>query len=175
VSDDPAPIEPSMKVATLLQDYPELEETLIEIAPPFRKLRNPLLRRSVAKVTSLRQAAAVAQIDLSDLVQQLRAAAGQPELPAAIASDRAAEPAPAPSWFLGSRIVAQVDAIENSEEISVLRVLEEARKLKSGEMVELRTDFLPAPLIDLIDGKGFRVWWRSESRDEFRTYVAPPG
>jgi hypothetical protein len=173
VSDRPAPIEPSMKVATLLQDYPELEETLIEIAPPFRKLRNPVLRRSVAKVTSLRQAAAVAQIDVSDLVQQLRAAAGQPELPAAISSDRSAEPVPAPSWFADSRIVAQVDAIENTEEMSVLRVLEEARRLQSGEMVELCTDFLPAPLIDLIRGKGFRVWWRSENRDEFRTYVAP--
>lgn len=175
MSDRPAPIEPSMKVATLLQDYPELEETLIEIAPPFRKLRNPVLRRSVAKITSLRQAAAVAQIDVSELVQQLRAAAGQPELPVTIGSDRAAEPGPAPSWFTDSRIVAQVDAVENPEQMSVLQVLEEARRLKPGEMVELYTDFLPAPLIDLIRGKGFRVWWRSESRDEFRTYVAPPG
>jgi hypothetical protein len=81
VSHHRAPIEPLMKVATLLQDYPELEEALIEIAPPFRKLRNPVLRRSVAKVTSLRQAAAVAQIDVSDLVRSCERQPGSPNSP----------------------------------------------------------------------------------------------
>ncbi|MHC4830644.1 MAG: DUF1858 domain-containing protein [Planctomycetota bacterium] len=43
------PITPETKVAQLLQHYPELEETLIAMAPAFKKLRNPVLRRSVAK------------------------------------------------------------------------------------------------------------------------------
>ena len=32
------------KVAVLLDAYPELEGVLIGIAPPFKKLRNPVLR-----------------------------------------------------------------------------------------------------------------------------------
>ena len=34
-------ITPSTKVSELLDAYPELEETLIGIAPPFKKLGNP--------------------------------------------------------------------------------------------------------------------------------------
>ena len=48
------------KIATLLKVYPELEERLIELVPAFDKLRNPILRRTIAKVTSLQQAAAMA-------------------------------------------------------------------------------------------------------------------
>ena len=43
-------ITPSTKVNELLYAFPKLEETLIGIALPFKKLRNPFLRRSVAKV-----------------------------------------------------------------------------------------------------------------------------
>ncbi len=49
-------ITPDLKLGDLLDAYPELEDVLIEIAPAFRKLRNPVLRRTVAKLTSLRQA-----------------------------------------------------------------------------------------------------------------------
>ncbi|MEO2194672.1 MAG: DUF1858 domain-containing protein [bacterium] len=41
-------ITPSTKVAELLAAYPELEAVLIGMAPPFKKLKNPVLRRSVA-------------------------------------------------------------------------------------------------------------------------------
>jgi hypothetical protein len=53
MSADDLSIEPSTKVAALLDRYPELEDVLIEMALPFKKLRNPILRRSVAKVASL--------------------------------------------------------------------------------------------------------------------------
>ena len=64
------PIDESTKVAALLDSYPELEDVLIGIAPPFKKLRNPILRRSVAKVASLRQAAAVARMSAVRFGQQ---------------------------------------------------------------------------------------------------------
>ena len=57
--DDDRAITPATKVADLLAQYPELEDVLISMAPPFRKLKNPVLRRSVAKVASLKQAATV--------------------------------------------------------------------------------------------------------------------
>ena len=34
--------------------YPELEEVLIGLAPPFKKLKNPLLRKSVAKIATIK-------------------------------------------------------------------------------------------------------------------------
>ncbi|MDD4434532.1 MAG: DUF1858 domain-containing protein, partial [Parabacteroides sp.] len=48
-----------MKVAELLNDYPEIEDTLLSLSPAFAKLRNPVLRKTVARVTTLQQAAKV--------------------------------------------------------------------------------------------------------------------
>ena len=70
------PITAETKVAALLARYPELEDVLIAMAPPFKKLKNPILRGSVAKVASLRQAAMVGRLAVEDMVNQLRAAVG---------------------------------------------------------------------------------------------------
>ncbi len=51
-------ITPQTKVKELLDAYPELEPVLIDMAPAFKKLRNPVLRRTIARVTSIKQAAA---------------------------------------------------------------------------------------------------------------------
>jgi len=64
------------KVANLLESYPELEDILMELSPVFSKLKNPVLRRTIAKVTSLQQAAGVAGISPPLLIQKLRKAAG---------------------------------------------------------------------------------------------------
>jgi len=74
---DPLPITPETKVAALLEAYPELEPVLIAAAPAFNKLSNPVLRRTIARVTSLRRAAEVAGIPMRELVVRLRAAAGR--------------------------------------------------------------------------------------------------
>jgi hypothetical protein len=77
VLDRDFPILPSTKVAALLDRYPELEDILIGLATPFKKLKNPLLQKGVAKVASLGQAAAVGGMPVSELVNKLRAAVGQ--------------------------------------------------------------------------------------------------
>ena len=70
-------INPTVTVHELLETYPQLENVLIELAPPFKKLNNPMLRRSVAKVATLKHIAVVGGIPLDDLVDKLREAAGQ--------------------------------------------------------------------------------------------------
>jgi hypothetical protein len=44
-------ISPKTKIYELLEAYPQLEETLIALAPPFKKLKNPVLRKTIAKIT----------------------------------------------------------------------------------------------------------------------------
>jgi len=70
------PITRDMRVAALLRAYPETEELLIGLAPAFEKLRNPMLRRSVARVATLAQAAAVERVSPATLVNTLRTAVG---------------------------------------------------------------------------------------------------
>lgn len=70
-------LTPETKVAALLEAYPELEPVLIAAAPAFNKLSSPVLRRTIARVTSLRRAAEVAGLPVRELVVRLRAAAGR--------------------------------------------------------------------------------------------------
>ena len=65
-------ITPETKIYDLLENYPALENKLIEIAPVFSQLKNPLLRRIIAKITSIKQAALVGNVSLNHLVNELR-------------------------------------------------------------------------------------------------------
>lgn len=57
-------ITPNTKVSELLRDYPELEEKLQQLSSAFAALKNPVLKRTVAKVTLLQQAAKVGGVSI---------------------------------------------------------------------------------------------------------------
>ena len=45
------------KLFDVLEAYPFLEAQIVNIAPPFQNLKNPVLRRTVGKIATLGQAA----------------------------------------------------------------------------------------------------------------------
>ena len=55
-------ISPKTKVLALIEAYPQLENTLISYVPVFEKLKNPVLRRTVAKIATLQQAAVIGNV-----------------------------------------------------------------------------------------------------------------
>lgn len=173
---DDFPIEPSTKVAALLDRYPELEDVLIEMAPPFKKLRNPILRRSVARIASLRQAAAVGRLPVAELVNRLRAEVGQEPLASEGEAEEDSYFSSEPDWFDRAKIVASIDEREASDpdKMAVATLLQRAARLEPTEIVELITTFLPAPGIDVMKGKGYLVWAVREADDLVRTYFSKP-
>ncbi len=166
-------ITPQTKVGELLKAYPQLEDMLIEVAPAFKKLRNPVLRKTVAKVTSLAQAARVGGVSVVELVQRLRQEVGQPELVDAIqdavSGDTTAEP---PPWYDESKITETLDArsMIDSGEQPIGIVLRDLDKLADGQIYKLITPFEPAPLIDRAKAKGISVWVNPWKPEEFHTY-----
>lgn len=162
------------KVAALLNDYPELEEVLIGMAPPFKRLRNPILRRSVAKVASLRQAAAVGRLSVDEMVNTLRAAVGQDEVAEKVSVETASYFSSEPDWFDEGRVVARLDEREVDPDTMPLKpLLLRATKMSEGEILELTTGYLPAPGIDIMKGKGFAAW-SVEDGGLIRTYFSKP-
>jgi hypothetical protein len=172
---DPS-ITPDMKVATFLKHFPDLEDTLIGIAPPFKKLRNPVLRRSVAKVASLRQASNVARLPVYEVVNQLRKAAGQDPLAEEGAITAADYFGPRPDWFSEEKVVASVTEGEGTDEskMTVTRVVAAANEMASGEILELVANFLPVPGIDLMRKKGFESWSTENEDGVVRTWFLKP-
>jgi hypothetical protein len=171
------PILPSTKVAALLDQYPQVEDILIGLAPPFQKLKNPILRRTVAKVASLQQVAAVGRIPVQELVNRLRAAVGQPNLDSEETS-RSTDSyyLPRPEWFDAARIVASIDEKASPpDKMPIVTVLQRAAALQPGEILELITTFLPAPGIDILRKKSLLVWSMEDGANLVRTYVARRG
>lgn len=164
-------ITPDTKVGEMLDAFPFLEEKLIAIAPVFTKLRNPVLRKTIAKVTSLRQAATVGQVPVSRLINELRMAAGQP----ADDSSSGME-----SWKPASEYsdenVTPVEVYDAREDLENgvhpgAKVAAAVSKLDPGQVYLLITPFVPAPLIDKMTDKGNKVWTKQTSSDRFETYI----
>jgi hypothetical protein len=156
------PITPRTSVAELLDAYPELEQVLVDAAPPFRKLRNPVLRRTIARVTSLEQAASVAGVPLRDLILTLREAAGLTAEADDVAPPAATETSTgegAAAWVNASRVrwTIDADALLAGGEEPIAEVVEKARSLDVGGLGLIRSSFRPAPLIELLERQGFRI------------------
>lgn len=170
-------ITANLRVGELLEAYPELEQVLVDLAPPFRKLRHPVLRRTVAQLTTLRRAAQVAGVELPTLIQTLRRAAGQPaEDPAASAevTETGESPgAPPPAWVQQAEILLTIDADEMLETGAhpLARVQQALRDATPRQAVCIVGSFRPAPLIDLMQRSGCEVYASQDSSTVFRTWI----
>lgn len=168
-------ITPDMKIGELINAYPDLETVLFEISPQFARLKNPILRRTVGRVATIRQAAKVAGVSLAQMINRLRQAqfgqaAGLSEM--TIIDDRSDQIEPA--WVKQFELVKSLDAraiIEGGEH-PLTEVMRELNELGPNQRYELITPFLPAPLIDKAKSKGFMAWSVEESNEVIKTYFA---
>jgi hypothetical protein len=165
------PITSDMRVAVLLREYPETEDLLIGLAPAFERLRNPMLRRSVARVATLAQAAAVGRMSSATLVNTLRAAVGQEPVESGLSGGATYFEAQ-PEWFdLNAVTVVLRDEELDPEVMPINPLLRAAKDLDDGEIAELVTSHLPAPGIDILRAKGYRTWTVDEGH-VIKTYVS---
>ena len=152
-----------IKVSDLLDAYPHLEDTLLELSPAFSKLRNPILRRTVAKVTTLQQAAKVAGISPILLLETLRQAAGLPIDNSNESIDIENEQKDKPEWFDETNITIRFDArpIIESGENPMQEIIRLSKELQNNQIMELTAPFKPVPIMDLLKSKGFEVWYNN--------------
>ncbi len=163
-------ISPSTKVYDLLNTYPELEETLIGIAPPFKKLRNPILRKSIAKIATLKNISSVGNIPLNELINKIKKAVGQKVTDEQYEDEEYFKTRP--DWFSIDKISVSIneEKSKNKDQMTIVAILKEVRNLKKGEIIELITTFLPAPGIDIMKSKGYSVWTVKEEDNLIKSY-----
>jgi hypothetical protein len=124
-----------------------LEGVLIKYVPAFSKLKNPLLRKTVAKIATLQQAASIGNVKTGDLINILRKEVGQELLNE---SDNTTYNTNKPSWYNETLIEKEFDIREMlaAGEQPVNQVISDLNHLNSGKIYKLTSPFLPAPLID---------------------------
>lgn len=176
-------IGPRTKVGALLDAYPELEDVLIGLAPAFAKLKNPMLRKTVARVATLEAAARVGGIEIGALVLALRRAAGSTDADGSAGEREAAEcgetSADEPSRDLVLRawpcaLSIDVDLALDQGEHPLARVETALRSLEPERTIALVASFRPEPLIDRLRGRGFRVDVEVDASRTTRVLVARP-
>jgi len=170
VSQSRIDITPSVTVHVLLEAYPELEDLLIGMAPPFKKLKNPILRKTVARVATIENISSVGGIPLDLLIGRLREAVGLPQSTNSYSDrDYFGEP---PDWFSPDKISFSVDEkkVNAKDGKSLVAIMLEAKSVRRGDIIELVTSFLPAPGIDIMKSKGYSAWSRKEGDDLVKSY-----
>jgi len=66
-------INATTKINDLLKEYPFLEDFLVRLSPKFKGLKNPIMRKTIGKVATLRKIAGIGGLDLDDLLATLTA------------------------------------------------------------------------------------------------------
>lgn len=164
------------KLLDVLQEYPFLEEQIIQIAPPFKNLRNPVLRRTVGQLATLEKVAQIGNIGVTELVNSLRRAAGQPELqtqaPAEIVLPQKA--AGDPDWIAGEpQFIVNGTELLSQGEVPLLHVNELLGHLSSEGFILVITDFEPTPMIDALHKQNRLVFHKvhPDLSDQYLTFI----
>ncbi len=166
-------ITPQTKINDLLTTYPELELFLMDLNPKYKKLKNPILCRTVAKIATLTQVAKIGGYDVYDLVNRLRAEVGQEPLEGTPYEELPAEAQKASPKWIHNPPAEEIDAMVllASQKNPLTEVTLALKKLQPDKHITLKSDFLPEPLIDTFRKQGYEVYVEEIDENSYRTYI----
>lgn len=170
-------IHPKSKLLAVLEAYPALEEQIVHIAPAFKNLKNPVLRRTVGSLATLEQVAQMGGMNPVRLVNTLRRNVGQPELPEdpgqapAVTISRSTED---PQWIAGEpQFTLDGTAMLERGEVPVAKVNELLGGLEPGRYLLLVTHFEPTPILDSLQKQNRKVFSKKDAQNpnRFLTFI----
>jgi len=157
------------KIADILK-IEGMKDFLISINPKFKKLNNPILRRTVAKVAGVKQAAIVGGMKPLDLLNQIREFVGQKPLKTDKSDDIPKLNEQKPQWFKKEALTLDANKLLNEDKNPLVESLLMLKKLQKDEVLKLTADFRPEPLIEEFIKKGYEVF--IEQKGDFTyTYI----
>ncbi len=174
------------RISAVLAKDERLLEVLVATAPAFEKLKNPLMRRTMASLVTVEQAARIAGIDAAALVARLNGALGDGgSEPPPSRPEPVAPLAPVPPALAATPPALLVD-VDVREDLRAGRepfgrIMGAVRELGPAHVLRIRAIFEPVPLYGVLAKRGlshfteqlavedWRVWF---FRDDLR--VASP-
>lgn len=152
-------ITPKTKMSEIFKAYPQLEEVFLEMAPEYKKQKNPALRATIFKVTTVAQAAIVGGAKVEEMVTRLRKTIGQSHTED-IETDGNPINDQQPEWYHENLVTNTIDTREmlNRGEHPVHEVLEAVKKLPDEGILKVIVSFIPAPMIDKASSLNYQHW-----------------
>ena len=153
-------INPQTKIGEMLEAYPQLEEVLLKLSPSFAKLKNPILRKTIGRVASIRQAAEIGNIPIGEMISILRKCVGMAnETPTHAIIDNTMN-IPCPEWVKTNKISITFDAssVIESGGNPMKEILSRVERLSPDDLMLLIAPFKPIPIIELLVSKGYSCY-----------------
>lgn len=196
-----APIRAGDRVADVLSRDEALVDVFTSMAPAFERLRNPAMRRVMARLVTVEQAARIARVDLNVLLDRLNGLAAAPPLdddgrdppddavpatggnPPPPESPVEPEGRPAALTAISPERVVEVDVREElrAGEEPFSRIMAARRELPEGGALKLRAIFEPVPLYAVMAKLGLEHWTEQLDTEDWvvwfyaQTSSAPTG
>jgi uncharacterized protein (DUF2249 family) len=173
-----APIGPADRVSDVLARDEKLVDVFVRHSPHFDKLRNRALRRVMAQLVTVEQAARVADVDVDVLLRDLNEALDAavptraPQAGSAPLREPATSTVPSASRRPADRLEVQVDLRDDMragcEPFS--KIMTAVRELADDQVLRLRTIFEPVPLFAVMARRGFLYESRREAPDDWSVW-----
>ncbi|MGF1639940.1 MAG: DUF2249 domain-containing protein [Rhodospirillales bacterium] len=160
--------------ASLINDAIDADPAVIDrleaLHPTFRRLRDQEGRETVGRMATLRDAAAIAELPVSVVVDVVNG-----RLPARCAmAGREAEPEPRPSWLDGFDAAAachiDVRPILAAGHDPFLQVMAAVEEVPPGGALTIDAPFNPTPLRRSLAGRGFATFGQRLELDHWRIF-----
>jgi uncharacterized protein (DUF2249 family) len=172
----PARVTAETKVGRALDGDPALLDRLVAFHPAFRRLGNPILRRTMARIATFADAARVAGVPLAALLDVANGApAAAAASPAVAAREPGAAEAPAPDWLDGGAAATfNARPLLASGRDPFAAIMAAVAALPAGAVLALDAPFDPAPLRRVLARKGFADYARALGPDHWRVWFRKP-
>ena len=162
------------KLFDVLEAYPFLEEKIIGVAPPFKNLKNPVLRRTVGRLATIEKVAEIGGVDLNRFVNVLRQATGQAELQPEVETTLVTHIPRGeadPEWIVNEpEHIINGTALLDRGDVPLLKVNEMLAKLSPTGYLLLVTNFEPLPILEAMQKQNRRVFHKVNPDDD-RQYL----
>lgn len=158
------------KLFELLKEYPQLEEQIIQAAPDFENLKNPVLRRTVGRLATIEKVAQIGELDVFTFVNLLRRGVGQEEITPSVEPESIApimqKEVGDPDWIQGEpEFIVDGTALLAKGEVPLHVINEHLQQLSADGYILLLTNFEPQPMIDAVKKQNRKFFHKHDPKD----------
>ncbi|MBX2931418.1 MAG: DUF2249 domain-containing protein [Chitinophagaceae bacterium] len=167
-------INAQTKIAALLKHHPDALETIVAIAPDFKKLRNPILRKLMAARTSIAMASKVGGCKPEDFFKALAPLGFEVDSNNTVVAETTTENKPIPDYLKNMQpeqiVNFDVRAILASGKDPLKQIQQKVKELKVNQILLIINNFEPVPLIHLLQKQGFESYVKYVDENTIETY-----
>lgn len=173
------PVNAGDRVSDVLARDEALVEVFARHSPSFTRLRNRAMRRVMAPLVTVEQAARIARIPVGALLHDLNAALGVADAAPSSGAAPASPPAPPPARRPDGAPEVELDVrpLLRAGEEPFSRIMAAVAALGADEVLHLRATFEPHPLIAVMKKRRFLCETAEHAPDDWSAWFwrARPG